>query len=66
MSGRIKAFRVKLKLWEHQLNKHNLAHFPRPKSVEDIRSVFLLQETLQKWLQNLKIMEPEFMLFAFS
>jgi hypothetical protein len=70
----IKAFKVKLRLWENQLQVHNLVHFPRPKSLETIfperiqeysRSIFLLREELDERLQDLKIMEPEFILFAF-
>jgi hypothetical protein len=32
----IKAFRVKLRLWENQLNLHKLVHFPQLKSLDTV------------------------------
>jgi hypothetical protein len=70
----IKAFKVKLRLWENQLKVHNLVHFPHLKSLETIlperiqeysRGIFLLREELDERFEDFKIMEPEFMLFAF-
>jgi hypothetical protein len=61
-------------LWENQLQVHNLVHFPHLKSLETIfperiqeysRSTFLLREELDERFQDFKIMEQEFMLFAF-
>jgi hypothetical protein len=34
MFDSIKAFKVKLRLWENQLKVHNLVHFPHLKSLE--------------------------------
>jgi hypothetical protein len=74
MFDSIKAFKDRLRLWENQLKVHNLVHFPHLKSLETIfperiqeysRSVFLLREELDERFQDFKIMEPEFMLFAF-
>jgi hypothetical protein len=51
MYDSIKAFNVKLRLWENQLKVHNLVHFPHFKSLATIfpecikeysRSIFLL------------------------
>jgi hypothetical protein len=57
MFDSIKAFKVKLRLWENQLKVHNLVHFPHLKSLETIfpdhvkeysRSIFLLREELDE------------------
>jgi hypothetical protein len=74
MFDSIKAFKDTLRLWENQLKVHNLVHFPHLKSLETIfptriqeysRSIFLLREELDERFHDFKIMEPEFMLFAF-
>jgi hypothetical protein len=65
---------LNLQLWENQLKVCNSVHFQHLKSLETIfpehvqeysRSIFLLREELDERFQDFKIMEPEFMLFAF-
>jgi hypothetical protein len=74
MFDSIKAFKVKLRLWKNQLQVHISVHFSHLKSLETIfperiqeysRSIFLLQKELDERFQDFKLMEPEFMLFAF-
>jgi hypothetical protein len=74
MFDNIKSFKDALRLAENQLKVHNLVHFPHLKSLETTfperfqeysRSIFLLREELDERFQDFKIMEPEFMLFAF-
>jgi hypothetical protein len=70
----IKAFRIKLRLWENQLKLHNYVHFPRLKSLGTIflehiqeysQSFSLLREEFDERFQGFKIMEREF-LFVLS
>jgi hypothetical protein len=67
MYHNIKAFQVKLHLWEHQLKLHNLVHFLHLKSLESIcpellqqypKPILLLQEEVEERFQDFKIMEP--------
>jgi hypothetical protein len=73
MYNNIKAFRVKLRLWEKQLKLHNLAHFPHLKSLDTIftkriqeysQSISLLREEFDQRFQDFKFMEPEILLFV--
>jgi hypothetical protein len=43
----IKAFRVKLRLWENQLKLHNLVHFPHLKSLD-----IIFPERIQEYSQS--------------
>jgi hypothetical protein len=69
----IKAFRVKLRLWENQLKLHNFVNFPRLKSLDTLfperiqgyfQSILLLREESDKRFQDFKIMESEFLVFV--
>jgi hypothetical protein len=70
----IKAFRVKLRLWETQLKLHNLVHFPHLKSLdtifpertEEYSQSFspLLREEFDEPFHDFKVMEQEFLLFV--
>jgi hypothetical protein len=73
MYNNIKAFRVKLRLWENQLKLHNLLHFPHLKSLDTIfseriqeysQSIFLLREEFDERFQDFKIIETEILLFV--
>jgi hypothetical protein len=48
MYNGIKAFRVKLRLWENQLNLHSLVHFPHLKSLGTI-----FPERIQEYSQSI-------------
>jgi hypothetical protein len=70
----IKAFRVKLRLWENKLKLHNLVHFPHLKSLDTVfperiqeysqSFFFLLREEFGERFQDFKIIETEFLLFV--
>jgi hypothetical protein len=70
----IKAFRVKLRLWENQLKLHNLVHFPHlksldtifPERIEEYSQSFspLLRQEFDEPFHDFKVMEPEFLLFV--
>jgi hypothetical protein len=47
MYNNIKAFRVKLRLWENQLKLHNLFHFPHLKSLDTV-----FPEHIQEYSQS--------------
>jgi hypothetical protein len=65
MYNNIKAFRLKLRLWEYQLKLNNLVHFPHLKSLDTIfteciqeysQSNFLLRGEFDKRFQDFKFM----------